>query len=852
MKIHISIFILLFFGLFFSTRLFGQECDEYSLLEMKKKYKTGNFNEIVTKLNECLKFGFRNVKYSEEAYGLLAKTYIELDLTDSAEQYTQALLNLNSNYEPAIDDPYKFKELIEGIKNVKRKTTVTSVSKKAENIRETPAFINVLTESDFIKRGYKSFDQIFNDLSGFDLAKGNGPGYLYFYQRGYRSISNDRTLMLIDGVEENDLVSDNFPLSRQYSLSDIKRVEIIYGPASTMYGANAFVGVINVITKDAADMIAEGKKFYANAQVKYGSLNTRYVDATIAGKVSDISLSLTGRVFKSNEMDLSKYPEWGYDSRTEANYLNLMTISGVDASGNYLAQNYLDKTKINTKYPNSPYYNILYDGAGKATSIDLTDAGRNKAAELDNRLFEGTVKNQDVAFNDYSLNWYLKAKLQIKDLTIGAISWKTDEGLVPWYTNYSRLSTSELSRWISWNRAFYMNYSKNIGTNLIITNLLTYKLHEVDGGTSFLTYKGYLNKSLGFLELLKDSTPGTTTMYYYRVSNQLRNELRILYMPFKQLDIMTGVEYRSSIIQGNYINGTSEYPEENGVPADSVKLLRGGNNFKSYDLGIYSQATYMPIEKLKFILGGRMDINKIRTHGGYGTVFNPRIAIVYSPYNFVYKIIYAEAFKDASYFDKYATTTNRKLNNPTLQPEKVKNFDLSAFWQMNSLFSIECIGFYSFYSNVVGSAQVILPSGEVTTQFQPMGKQEIYGVQASLDFRYGNFSAWANFTYTNPKDIESQLRISDIADFKMNTGVNYLLFRKFNIYFNGNYVGARKTGVGTFGSKNPITNFDPYFVLNSAITYQNIINGISLQLTFNNLLNKEYFTPGIREADGKT
>jgi outer membrane receptor protein involved in Fe transport len=63
------------------------------------------------------------------------------------------------------------------------------------------------------------------------------------------------------------------------------------------------------------------------------------------------------------------------------------------------------------------------------------------------------------------------------------------------------------------------------------------------------------------------------------------------------------------------------------------------------------------------------------------------------------------------------------------------------------------------------------------------------------------------------------------------------------------YVGARKTGAGTYGSRNPIQLFDPYFIVDGALTYHDVIKGVSLQATSYNLLNKEYFVPGIREAD---
>ncbi len=62
-------------------------------------------------------------------------------------------------------------------------------------------------------------------------------------------------MLLIDGVEDNDLASSTAWISRQFPLSNIDRIEVVYGPASTMYGANAFAGVINVITKEPEQVV---------------------------------------------------------------------------------------------------------------------------------------------------------------------------------------------------------------------------------------------------------------------------------------------------------------------------------------------------------------------------------------------------------------------------------------------------------------------------------------------------------------------------------------------------------------------------------------------------------------------
>lgn len=190
---------------------------------------------------------------------------------------------------------------------------VVSVSKSSESVLQAPQTIIVITEEEIKRRGYIDLEQLLHDLPGFDISRGNGTQYSQIYQRGYRSKNTERTSFQIDGVEENDIWSNSVWLSRQYPLSNVKRVEIIYGPASTVYGANAFLGVINIVTKNAKDIIPKDKHVGVEAQASYGSWNTWYTDVSVAGKVKNVSLMVTGRVYQSDEMDLSGYDDWDYD-----------------------------------------------------------------------------------------------------------------------------------------------------------------------------------------------------------------------------------------------------------------------------------------------------------------------------------------------------------------------------------------------------------------------------------------------------------------------------------------------------------------------------------------------------------
>jgi outer membrane receptor for ferrienterochelin and colicins len=131
---------------------------------------------------------------------------------------------------------------------------VTTASGIEESLLDAPAAMVVIEESDFKKRGYISLVEILADLPGFDSVITSGATHLTFYQRGYRTPASSRTLFMINGVINNHLWTQIAVVSRQYPISNISRVELLYGPSSVRYGPNAFMGVINIISKNADDL----------------------------------------------------------------------------------------------------------------------------------------------------------------------------------------------------------------------------------------------------------------------------------------------------------------------------------------------------------------------------------------------------------------------------------------------------------------------------------------------------------------------------------------------------------------------------------------------------------------------
>lgn len=413
--IHITLLLLIFISLPGNAQ---DNCGDEKINEAQKKYDIGLFFEIDEYLQPCIKKGFSDFQ-KVEAYRLIAISNLATDSVNACISASVKLLDIKPNFEPSLFDPPGFIKIINDIKKTGQQQLITSVSKKEENVLEAPATVIVITEQEIINRGYQDVEQIFHDLPGFDISKGRGPNYSNLYQRGYRSITTDRTILLIDGVEQNDLTSDNAPISRQYPLSNIKRIEVIYGPASTMYGANAFLGVVNIVTKPNDEIIE--KEVGINVHSGFSSMNTKFLDAVIGVKGKNISFSLTGRYHQSNGMDLSSYDSWNFN-HDDVDYFQGMNITGTDASGAYYADDYIKEYRLDT-LPTNDLYQVTYNTVGVATDITLTETGASKAFNLDNTV----LNDNQIGMDASSEGWYIKGRMQTGNFIIAIETWKFDE-----------------------------------------------------------------------------------------------------------------------------------------------------------------------------------------------------------------------------------------------------------------------------------------------------------------------------------------------------------------------------------------------------------------------------------------
>lgn len=127
--------------------------------------------------------------------------------------------------------------------------TVTSSARHRQPIGESPSAITVITREDIEASGATNIPDLLRLVPGMDVVT-TSPAYSSISTRLLFNVDSKHFLVLIDGREVNlELFGYAFFELQPVSLQDIQRIEIIRGPGSSLYGANAFVGVVSITTR---------------------------------------------------------------------------------------------------------------------------------------------------------------------------------------------------------------------------------------------------------------------------------------------------------------------------------------------------------------------------------------------------------------------------------------------------------------------------------------------------------------------------------------------------------------------------------------------------------------------------
>lgn len=173
--------------------------------------------------------------------------------------------------------------------------SVYGASRFLQKVTEAPASVSIITAEEIKRYGYVTLADAIRSVRGFYIN----------YTRSYSDLGargfarpgdfNTRVLLLVDGHRISDNIYNSALIGAEFPISVdlIDRIEVIRGPSSSLYGTNAFFGVINIITKrgrslDGPELAAETASYDSyRGRVSYGKQFSNGFEMLVSGSLSD-------------------------------------------------------------------------------------------------------------------------------------------------------------------------------------------------------------------------------------------------------------------------------------------------------------------------------------------------------------------------------------------------------------------------------------------------------------------------------------------------------------------------------------------------------------------------------------
>ena len=184
---------------------------------------------------------------------------------------------------------------------------VFGAADRLQPVTEAPSSVTIVTADDIERYGYRTLADILRGVRGFFVSSDRNYSYVGVRGFGRPGDYNSRVLLLVNGHKINDNIYDQAYIGAELGIdvAMFERVEIIRGPASSLYGTSAFFAVVNVITRSGASM--RGASLEAGAGTLGGQLARGSFGRAFA---NGVDVAASGTVERSSGVGRLYFPAY--------------------------------------------------------------------------------------------------------------------------------------------------------------------------------------------------------------------------------------------------------------------------------------------------------------------------------------------------------------------------------------------------------------------------------------------------------------------------------------------------------------------------------------------------------------
>jgi outer membrane receptor for ferrienterochelin and colicin len=208
---------------------------------------------------------------------------------DSLDYYDMSLEQLQSLKAHGV--PSELEKLIDQL--------ISVASKKPLSTRESPSIVSLITAEEIANAGARDLIDVLRLVPGMDFGV-DVEGVVGLGMRG-NWVHEGKALLLLDGQEMNEIMFATTQFGNHFPVDQIKKIEIIRGPGSAIYGGFAEYCVINIITKSGADL--DGISVTGTYGQMQSDLGRRNINIMGGKKINDFEFSLAGFAGQGNRSD---------------------------------------------------------------------------------------------------------------------------------------------------------------------------------------------------------------------------------------------------------------------------------------------------------------------------------------------------------------------------------------------------------------------------------------------------------------------------------------------------------------------------------------------------------------------
>lgn len=482
-------------------------------------------------------------------------------------------------------------------------------------IHLAPAVASVITARDIQNMGATTLDEALAMIPGMHVSVSPLKDLNSLYSiRGIGSGFNPQVLLTINGIPVRDVYSGARLNTFRLPVANISRIEVIRGPGSAVHGADAFSGVINVITKSADEING------LQAGARAGSFNSKELWAQYGGRVSDWQLAFSMEWAKSD----------GDQGRKVGS--DLATLLGAPSYA--------------TAYPMQTRYNTLNSRIG--LSNDRWDFSLSSWLQRDGGLGPGAAQAIDPV-----------GKNNVESYQVDA-AYHFPEKLQGW-----EMSSRFTHQYVNDNNIFVLLPPGTVVPVGDDGNIATAPNAACPGGVCLVSFPNgvlgnpggiYNNDSLE-LKALYAELDGHLVRANIGASQQREatNETKN-FGPGTPAELVVGPAIISGALTD--VTGTSN-------------IYMSDQKRTAWYLALQDEWQFASDWTLT---GGVRNDH----YSDFGNTINPRMALVWeTSYNLTSKLLYGSAFRAPSFSELYAKNNPVNLGNPQLKPEKIQTIELA-------------------------------------------------------------------------------------------------------------------------------------------------------------------------------